>query len=81
MLKSLYILFNSIKRENQIPKKWRLTTVKSILKGGVRENIQENQRDIFLVSKIYESPLKYKMKTIIRIYDQCKQQEKNKDHQ
>ena len=36
-------------------------TVKSIQKGGVEENIQENQRGIFLmntVSKIYESALK-----------------------
>ena len=59
--KSLYILFNRIKTENQIPKQWQLTTVKSIHKGGVKENIQENQRGIFLVntvSKIYESALK-----------------------
>ena len=61
MVKSLYILFNRIKTENQIPKQWQLTTVKSIHKGGVKENIQENQRGIFLVntvSKIYESELK-----------------------
>ena len=35
--------------------------MKSIHKGGVKENIQENQRGIFLVnivSKIYESALK-----------------------
>ena len=35
--------------------------MKSIHKGGVKENIQENQREIFLVnivSKIYESALK-----------------------
>ena len=59
--KTLYILFNRIKTENQIPKQWQLTTVKSIHKGGVKENIQENQRGIFLVntvSKIYESALK-----------------------
>ena len=38
-----------------------MTTVKSIYKSGVKENIQENQRGIFLVntiSKIYESVLK-----------------------
>ena len=38
-----------------------MTTVKSIHKGGVKENIQENQREIFLVnavSKIYESAFK-----------------------
>ena len=61
MVKSLYILFNRIKTENQIPKQWQLTTLKSIHKGGVKENIQENQRGIFLVntvSKIYESELK-----------------------
>ena len=60
MVKSLYILFNRIKTENKIPKLWQLTTVKSIHKGGVTENIQENQRQIFLVntvSKIYESAL------------------------
>ena len=59
--KSLYILFNRIKTENQTPKQWQLTTVKSIHKGGVKENIQENQGRIFLVnavSKIYESSLK-----------------------
>ena len=61
MVKSLYILYNRIKTENQIPKQWQLMTVKSIHKGGVKENIQENQRGIFLmnaVSKIYESALK-----------------------
>ena len=61
MVKSLCILFNRIRTENQIPIQWQLTTVKSIYKGGVKENIQENQREIFLVnivSKIYESALK-----------------------
>ena len=42
MVKSLYILFNSVKTENQIPKQWQLTAVKSIYKGKVKENIQEN---------------------------------------
>ena len=63
MIKSLYILFNRIKTENQIPKQWQLTTVKSIYKVAVKENIQENQRGIFLVntvSKIYKSALKIK---------------------
>ena len=61
MVKSLYILFNRFKRENQIPKQWQLTTEKSIYKGGGKENIQKNQREIFLVitvSKIYGSALK-----------------------
>ena len=61
IVKSLYILFNRIKTENQIPKQWQLTTVKSIYKVGVKENIQENQRGTFLVntkSKTYESVLK-----------------------
>ena len=61
MVKSLYILFNRVKTENQIPKQWQLTTVESIYKGGDKENIQENQRGIFLVNtvpKIYESALK-----------------------
>ena len=39
MVKSLYILFNRIKTENQIPNQWQLMTVKSIHKGGVNENI------------------------------------------
>ena len=55
------MLFNKIKTKNQIPIQWQLTTLKSIHKGGVKENIQENQRGIFLVnivSKIYESALK-----------------------
>ena len=54
-------MFNKIKTENQIPIQWQLITVKSIHKGRVKENIQENQRGIFLmniVSKIYESTLK-----------------------
>ena len=58
---SLYILFNKIKTENQIPKQWQLTTAKSMHKGEVKENFQENQRKIFLVntvSKINESQLK-----------------------
>ena len=61
MIKRLYILFNRIKTENQMPKQWQLTTLKSIHKGGGKENIQENQKEIFLVntvSKIYESALK-----------------------
>ena len=52
MVKSLYILFNRIKTENQIPKQWQLMTVKSIHKGAVKENIQENQRGIFLVNAV-----------------------------
>ena len=38
-----------------------MTTEKSIHKGEGKENIQENQREIFLVntvSKVYESALK-----------------------
>ena len=63
MVKSLYIyiLFNRIKTENQIPKQLPLTKVKGIHKGQVKENIQENQRGIILVntiSKIYKSALK-----------------------
>ena len=84
MVKSLYILFNSIKTENQIPKQRQLTTAGSIQKDGVKESIQENQRGIFLVnivSKIYESALKYKMKTKTRTCHRCGQQEENKDQQ
>ena len=49
MVKGLYVLFNRIKTKNQIPKQWQLRTLKSIHKGGVKENIQKNQRGIFLV--------------------------------
>ena len=40
MVKILYMLFNMIKTENQGPKQWQLTTVKSIQRGGVKENMQ-----------------------------------------
>ena len=40
MVKILYMLFNMIKTENQGPKQWQLTTVKSIHRGGVKENMQ-----------------------------------------
>ena len=49
MVKGLYVLFNRIKTKNQIPKQWELRTLKSIHKGEVKGNIQENQRGIFLV--------------------------------
>ena len=77
-------MFNKIKTENQVPIPWQVTTVKSIYKGGVKENIQENQRGIFLintVSKIYERALKYKMKRKMRKCHKCKQQEENNDQQ
>ena len=56
----IYILFNRIKTKNQIPKHWHLRTVKRIHngrvkrihKGRVKENIQENQRGIFLVNTV-----------------------------
>ena len=54
-------IVNRIKTENQIPIQWQLTTVKSIHKGGVKENILKSQSGIFLVnivSKIHESALK-----------------------
>ena len=57
MVNSLCILFNRIKTENQIPIQWQLTTVERIHKGRFKENIQQNQSEIFLVnivSKIYE---------------------------
>ena len=46
MVKGLYILFNIIKREKQISKQWPLTTVESIYKVAVKENIQENVKNI-----------------------------------
>ena len=84
MVKSLYILFNRIKTENQISIQWQSTTVESIHKGGVKENIQENQRGIFPVNtvpKIYESALKIQNEYKIRTCRKCKQQEENKDQQ
>ena len=84
MIKTLCILFNRIKTENQVLIPWQLTTVKSIHKGGVKGNIQENERGIFLVkivSKIYEKALKHKMKRKTRICHKCKQLEENKDQQ
>ena len=68
-------IVNRIKTENQIPIQWQLTTVKSIHKGGVKENIQENQRGMFLVNmdlKTYESALKIQNEKKCKM--QCKQQ-------
>ena len=65
MVKSLYILFNRIKTENQIPHQQQLTTVKSVHKGRVKENVQKNKRGLFLVntvSKMYENRLKIQNK-------------------
>ena len=84
MVKSLYIFFNRIKTENQIPKQWQLTTMKSIHKGGVKENIQQSERGIFLVntvSKIYESALNIQNENKMRTCYRCRQQEENKDQQ
>ena len=84
MVKSLYILFNRIKTENQIPKQGQLTTVKSIHKGGVKKNIQEKQRGIFLanaVSKIYENALKIQNENKMRTCHRCRQQQENRDQQ
>ena len=52
MVRSLYILFNRVKTENQIPNQRQMTTVKSIYKSGIKENIHENQKGIFLVNKV-----------------------------
>ena len=40
MVKSLYIFFRRIKTENQIPKQWHLTTVKSVYNVRVRETFK-----------------------------------------
>ena len=52
MLKSIYILFNRIKTENQIPKQWQMIIVKSFYKGVVKESIHNNQRGVFLVNTV-----------------------------
>ena len=57
MVQSLAILFNRVEEENKIPIQWRETKIKSVYKGGNKERIQENQREIFLmniVCKVYE---------------------------
>ena len=47
MVKSLNVLFiNRIKTENQIPKQWQFTTLKSIYKDGRRKHSREPKRDI-----------------------------------
>ena len=54
-------MFNKIKTENQKLKQWQFTIVKSFYKGGAKESIHDNQREIFLVntvSKTYKSALK-----------------------
>ena len=62
-----------------------MTTEKSIHKGGGKENIQENQREIFLVntvSKVYESALKIQNENKNEnMCHRCRQQEENKDQQ
>ena len=60
LVETFYISLNRIKTENQIQKQYQLTTVKSIHKGRVKENIQKNQRAYLVnkVSKIYEKALK-----------------------
>ena len=45
-------MFKRSKTENETPKLWQLTAVKSIYKGGVQEKIQENQIGMFLVNII-----------------------------
>ena len=84
MVKSLNVLFNRIKTENQIPKQWQLTTVKSIYKGGVKENIQDNQRGLFLVntiSNMHESELKIENKKKNKNMSQMQIVGRNKDQQ
>ena len=47
MVRSSYVLFNRVRTENQIPKQWQLTTVKSIHKVGVKENLQRIKEGCF----------------------------------
>ena len=46
MGKSLNVLFNRIKTENQIPKQWQFTTLTYIYKDGRRKHSREPKRDI-----------------------------------
>ena len=40
-MKGLVSIFNRVKEEREITKKWRETTIKSIYKGGQEENLSE----------------------------------------
>ena len=57
MVKNLVSIFNRVEKERNIPKQERETTIKSIYKGGLRENLSKTQRAIFImnaISKAYE---------------------------
>ena len=51
-------MYNRVEEERQIPLQWRETAIKSLYKGGgLKENMQESQRGIFItniVSKAHE---------------------------
>ena len=57
MVKNLVSIFNRVEKERNIPKQERETTIKSIYKEGLRENLSKTQRAIFImntISKAYE---------------------------
>ena len=47
MVKSLCILFNRIKTENQIPKQWQLTTVKCNIKVELKKTFNRINEGYF----------------------------------
>ena len=47
MVKSLVSIFNGVEEERKIPKQGSETKIKSIYKGGQKENLSETQRKIF----------------------------------
>ena len=56
MVQSVATLFNRVE-ENKIPIQWRETKINSVCKGGNKERIHENQKEIFLMNilcKVYE---------------------------
>ena len=57
IIKSLEILYNRIEQEKIIPKQWQQVIIKSVDKKGSGEELNKNQRGLFLVntvSKVYE---------------------------
>ena len=47
--------FKGNEEERKIRKQLRETTIKSIYKGGQRENLSETQKEIFIINAIYKA--------------------------
>ena len=55
MVKRLVSTFKGNEEERKIRKQLRETTIKSIYKGGQRENLSETQKEIFIINAIYKA--------------------------